>query len=304
MKWLLSLLLFFQCFCAYCHCSDQSSCKRSDQSTYQRSEQSSENEINEFIEEALQKTSSPNFLVVGVSRGALKIEPRIHFDTKNYQRGCGVIGHCWALLVEQGDLVWIGGHSGETQDYPPRYLDGYARLAHHGSLEDLGISKDLAPARNPISYLHHQREDGFFQEGDGGYQADYALLIPLSSHALKRVAQVKTEYCFQKYALFTHQCCHFVMELLGACGNHIESVQREVESELRMGKVSLPLWTDPKFSRIEFMSPDALIKRLEALNQKGCGIEVSALYKKHQKKSTSKLVDKRVDKVLRRLIGV
>lgn len=275
MKWFLSLLFVLHPCWANCYSPDA-------------------NALEEFIEDALQTTVSPNFLLICVSRGALKIEPRIHFDKKSYRRGCGVIGHCWALLVEQGELAWIGGHSGETLDYPPRYLDGYARLAHHGSLEDLDRSEEQLPARNPISYLHHQREDGFFQEGDGGYQADYALLIPLSFALVQRAHQVKKQYCFQKYTLFTHQCCHFVMELLGACGVRLDPIHREVEPVLRMGKVTLPLWTDSEFSRIDFMSPDALLAKMKILHQQGWGVDMTSLYRKHQRKTSSKKVDKRV----------
>lgn len=247
-------------------------------------------EIEALIEAVHLQKGCPSFLVVAISGGALKLEPHIHFDKSRYRQGCGVIGHCWAILVDQGELVWMGGHSGESDSYPPHYLDGYSRLALHGSLDDLSetgstvkLACSVSPSRNPVSYLHHLRNDGFFQTGDGGYQADYALFLPLSFARLQKVHRVKNSYAFSKYALFSHQCCHFIVELLKACDLHLQAQRYELQPVLRLGKISLPLWTDRSFAQIEYISPDALIKQLQSLpcNREQ---EITSVYRSYQKK--------------------
>lgn len=223
----------------------------------------------------------PHFLLIALERGALCfaptpcLPPTSCLDPARLYRGVGVMGHVWTLLVLDGQLVWHGGHSGEKSFDPPHYLDGFVSLGleHRRALSLEGCSTRV---RNPVLYLHHTRDDGYFEEGAGEHIPDLVVAFSLTRRQALQIKQVKERYDFTRYALMDHHCAHFALELLRPLKIELQPSFVQLPQAIELLGASWPLWEDAPYASCLQLSPKQVGEQLERCRE---AEEVTHLYR-------------------------
>jgi hypothetical protein len=165
------------------------------------------------------------------------------------------VGHAWIYLQGkwQGQrLIIEGGHSGEREEYPPRYFDGLMNYHEEGYA-------------NPIEYLWTVREDGFFQKGSGGHRPTFAAKVSLTQGQFYRILRFihPRYYPYQHYSLLGPQCSSFVTQVAALAGLNLSShVTMHLAPRVCYGGRIIRLWQDPHYATITFSTPDVIEKSL------------------------------------------
>lgn len=165
------------------------------------------------------------------------------------------VGHAW-IYLKSGSYVLEGGHTAETGEFQPRYLEGVSLLSD---------KKDPNPAR----YLFCSQADGCFEHGSGGHRPTYAAKVDLTPDQVMNILRFIENYPYQDYRLAGNSCASFVAEIAKLIGYNFECDQRVIidQSVTFRGETVL-LWTDPVYQEIHIATPDRLERSLiEAVEQ-------------------------------------
>lgn len=177
---------------------------------------------------------------------------------KHPRNGCknGDVGHAWIYLHGEG-LCLEGGHSGELGVVQPKYFDGVMDRIDRGD-------------PNPAKYLWAIQRDGFFQHGTGGHRATYAVKVDITTEQCREILKFIESYPFPEYAIAGNQCSTFVAQVAALAGLELEcEVTIPIDQQIRIGKCTYTLWTDPKYSSLTISSPDILEKSLQQAVEEG-----------------------------------
>lgn len=165
----------------------------------------------------------------------------------------GDVGHAWIYLEGfiQGKRVALeGGHSGELGVLQPRYIEGVF----------MGYERGIP---NPISYLWHTQQDGFFQWGSGRHYPTFAAKVSLTAQQFKKILKFIEVYDYSSYAITGNQCCTFATQIATFAGLSLDcELTIPIQKFLKIGSHCIPLWKDPLYSQISISSPDVLEKSL------------------------------------------
>jgi hypothetical protein len=170
----------------------------------------------------------------------------------------GDVGHAWIYLKGK-EWVLEGGHTGEFGQLQPKYLDGV-------------ISRSLRGEANPAAYLWQTLYDGRFQRGSGGHKPTFALKVGLTEEQFEAIRTFIRRYDFETYSLTKKQCVHFVMQVAQLAGLSLEAeMELSIAPQIRLGKRSYRMWSDPAFAQLQLASPDRLEESLVRAFKEGKG---------------------------------
>lgn len=168
----------------------------------------------------------------------------------------GNFGHAWIRLKGPQGL-WEGGHSGELGSSDPTYFQGIMKLIDAGDA-------------NPVRYLWSTLHDGYCEKGSGGHIPTCALEVDIGEDKYWAIRELIAHYPFQEYSLSDQQCCTFVMRVAKIVGIDLDATTSiQIDPQIHFLGECLPLWEDPRYSRFEFYSPEALEKSIQNLQRPG-----------------------------------
>ena len=206
-----------------------------------------------------------------------------YWDTKElakslvrYGRGKGDIGHSWVYLkgIKEGQtLILEGGQSGQRGKTQPRFFEGVQNYIKYGYANPTASQKrNPRYEPNPIKYLWDDLNDGFYQEGSGGFRPTFAAKVDLTKEKFEEILDYidPERYPFERFSLVDNQCSSFVARLAAMSGLSLKhQVTVEIEPQLSVGDQQYRLWNDPRYSKITFSTPDVLEHSLMKAVQKG-----------------------------------
>ena len=193
-----------------------------------------------------------------------------------YGRGKGDIGHSWIYLkgIKDGQtLIQEGCQSGQRGKTQPRFFEGVKNYIEYGYANPTNSQKRSPRYEpNPIKYLWDELNDGFYQEGSGGFRPTYAAKVDLTKEKFDEILDYidPKRYPFERFSLVDNQCSSFVARLASMAGLSLKhQVTVKIEPQLRVGNQQYRLWTDPRYSKITFSTPDVLEHSLMKAVAKG-----------------------------------
>ncbi len=161
------------------------------------------------------------------------------------------VGHAWVALkghINGMPVCLMGGHSGEFGQTAPRYLDTFYYLV-----------KQNDP--NPVSALFKIRQDGVFEEGNGGHKPTFAVAFVLNKESFQKVLKLleRDGYDFASYNLLNHHCVHFAATCLAVAGFPVEvSSWYELPQRGEIFGIPVQLWSQKEYSGFELSTPETL----------------------------------------------
>lgn len=197
----------------------------------------------------------------------------------------GTFGHSWLYLrgIEDGEeVVTEGGHSGERGEVQPRYFDGVMNLMDYGYVDPTDEQRQQ-PIRepDPIKYLWAGMEDGYFQQGHGGFKPTFAAMVPITEekyHEIKAFIDPEN-YPYSEYAITRNQCSTLVAAVASMVGLEFDHLARlKVNQKLNVLGRNFQLWTDPQYAELVFPSPDYVEKGLMAAVREGKAVDATDWY--------------------------
>lgn len=206
-----------------------------------------------------------------------------YWDTKElakslvrYGRGKGDIGHSWIYLkgIKDGQTLIIeGGQSGQRGKTQPRFFEGVTNYIKYGYAKPTDSQKrNPRYEPNPIKYLWDDLNDGFYQEGSGGFLPTFAAKVDLTKEKFNEILDYidPKKHHYERFSLVDNQCSSFVARVASMAGLNLkDQVTVKIEPQLRIGNQQYRLWTDPQYSKITFSTPDVLEKSLMEAVAKG-----------------------------------
>ena len=176
-------------------------------------------------------------------------------------------GHAWLIL--SGPLTWTEcGHTGEFGLDQPDYGDSIlAALAR----------KDP----NPVACLWRDLQDGCKEYGSGGHQPTAAVRFDLTASQHEAIRDFVNSYDYRSFSVRDRVCTHFVSRAAALAGVELgHLVTLNIPRQTSFQGKTVTWWTDSKFSRISFGSPDVLEKSLQLAIKHGLGQDVLKQYRR------------------------
>ncbi len=179
------------------------------------------------------------------------------------------VGHSWFLLHGFADgkpITVEGGQSGELGIERPKYYDGVINYARYGYADpNPKQKKEPREEPNPVRYLWADVNDGFFQEGSGGFRPTFAVKVDLTRRQFDKIYGFvqPRNYNYRYYSLVGQQCSSYLAKIAHLAGFPVEhQVTMEINPTLKMWGDEVVLWRDPEYSKITFSSPDRIERSL------------------------------------------
>ena len=186
-----------------------------------------------------------------------------------YGTGKGNIGHSWILLkgTRNGHpYVLEGGQSGQRGKRHPRFYEGINNYINYGYSNPTQEQKrNPRKEPNPVKYLWEKLDDGFFQNGPGGYRPTYAAKFDLTEEQFKEILEFTSleTYPYESFSLAGNNCSSFIVHVASLFGLNLEhEVTVEIDPLIAAGEMEYRLWVDPKYSKITFSTPDIIERSL------------------------------------------
>lgn len=176
-------------------------------------------------------------------------------------------GHVWIYLqgvVDDNQLVFYGGHSGEKGIIQAKYFDGIMNYIDYGYANP--TPEQMQSPRyepNPARYLWETQNDGFFEHGSGNHTASFAAKIDLSKKQFQRILDFIQHYDYTHYALTGNQCSTFAAQIASLAGLNLAcEITIPLNRELFLKGERIRFWTDPCYSMLTIASPDMIERSL------------------------------------------
>lgn len=187
---------------------------------------------------------------------------RVEKDKRGKIRLQRNVGHAWLALYGTLDGCAIDltiGHSGEMGVMDRPYFEGVM---------------DLVEQRhpNPISYLFKTLRDGFPQLSSGGHVPTFAVKRSLTEEQLRTILRfIHPKRCpYAAYGLTGLQCASFVAHVSVLAGCPLaHKITVPIPQYFTYGGWKMRLWTDCRYSKITFSSPDKIEESLKQLVERG-----------------------------------
>jgi len=206
-----------------------------------------------------------------------------YWDTKElakslirYSGGKGDIGHSWVYLkgIKDGrTFILEGGQSWRLGKTQPGFFEGVKNYIQYGYANPTKPQKrNPRYEPNPIKYLWDELYGGFFQKGSGGFRPTFAAKFDLTKEKFDEILDYidPKRYPFERFSLVGNQCSSFTARLASMAGLSLEhEVTVKSEPQIRVGKQQYRLWTDPRYSKITFSTPDVLERSLMEAVERG-----------------------------------
>lgn len=174
------------------------------------------------------------------------------------------VGHSWFRLVAPGSEIECG-HTGEFGYEQPTYFHGVLELAESGEAD-------------PAAYLFTDMHDGELQNGPGEHTPTFACRVPVTKAQHAAVVQFISDYDFERFGILGHGCSYFATGAAARAGLELRhEVRIRIPPEIRWHGATRRLWTDAKYSVIDFGSPDTLEADLRRLAEIGV-VETCSYY--------------------------
>jgi hypothetical protein len=201
------------------------------------------------------------------------------------------VGHSWILLHGQLDgreVTIEGGQSGELGIDRPKYYDGIMNLYEYGYANPTSSQKRQARHEpNPVKYLWADVDDGFFQEGNGGFSPTFAAKMDLTKEQFEAIYRFidPKNYNYRHYSLVGQQCSSFLAKIAQITGVPVDHrVSIEIDPFLKVWGEKVRLWTDSQFSRISFSAPEPIERSLMDAVRSGTAENALYWYRKEGKR--------------------
>lgn len=172
------------------------------------------------------------------------------------------VGHAWIALhgTLDGRVIDLTvGHSGELGVMDRPYFEG---------VMDLVEQRDP----NPIAYLFSTLRDGFPQLSSGGHVPTFAAKRTLTEQQLRAILRFihPTRYPYSQYGLTGRQCASFVAQVAALAGCSLaDKVTVPIPQYFIYGGWKMRLWSDCRYSKLTFSSPDKIEEALKQLVERG-----------------------------------
>jgi len=181
----------------------------------------------------------------------------------------GQVGHSWIYLKGQRNgksVIFHGGHSVRSEMARPWYFDGVIDYIECGFLNPTDHQKkNPRYEANPVKYLWAELKVGFFQKGSGGRTPTYAAKVDLSKEQFEEILAFTDPkvYPYKYFSLVNRQCSSFLSRIASMAGLPLEHrVTVKIDPVFQAGSREYRLWTDPRYSKLTFSSPDILERSL------------------------------------------
>lgn len=206
-----------------------------------------------------------------------------YWDTKElakslirFSNGKGDIGHSWFYLkgIKDGrTFILEGGQSWRVGKTQPDFFKGVRNYIQYGYANPTNTEKrNPRYEPNPVKYLWGERKSGFFQTGSGGFRPTFAAKVDLTKEKFDKILDYidRRKYPFERFSIVGNQCSSFVARVASIAGLHLKhQVIVRVEPQLRVGNQQYRLWTDPRYSKIDFSTPDMIERSLMEAVERG-----------------------------------
>jgi hypothetical protein len=184
------------------------------------------------------------------------------------------IGHAWLILA--GPLTWLEcGHTGEFGLERPGYRDSV-----QGAI-------DRADP-NPIATFWTDLKDGRREAGSGGHEPSAAVRFDLTQQQYESIRVFIADYDYSSFSIREKACTAFVTQaatLADVTLGHL--VTLDIPMRTRFQGKEVQWWSDPRYSRLTFGSPDVLEKSLKQAVENGIGRDWLKEYRKTMQPPTS-----------------
>lgn len=184
------------------------------------------------------------------------------------------IGHAWLILA--GPLTWMEcGHTGEFGLERPGYRESVQGAIDHGD-------------PNPIASFWTDLKDGRREVGSGGHEPSTAVRFELTQQQYESIRAFIADYDYSSFSIREKACTAFVTQVAALAGitlGHL--VTLDIPMRTRFQGKDVRWWSDPRYSRMTFGSPDVLEKSLKRAVEKGIGCDWMNEYRKAMKRPTS-----------------
>jgi len=178
------------------------------------------------------------------------------------------VGHAWMIL--RGP-VWVEcGHTGEFGLDEPDLKDSL-----------LGALKRNDP--DPLACFWRPLTNGRFELGSGGHVPSAAVEFDLSPRQYEAIRKFIHDYDYRMFCVRDRVCTHFVTQAAALAGITLgHRVTINIPKQAHFDGRLINWWTDAKYSRLTYGSPDVLEKSLKKAVENGVGRNVLEKYKKQQ----------------------
>ena len=202
------------------------------------------------------------------------------------------VGHVWVRIEDVALKEAIeGGHTGETGDKSrpgnkdAKYSKYWHGIYHLNQLDPddphPGGDPDADPA-NPIRWLRHVYQDGYWHTGDGGHktvtaEATWCINEEMYVKLKSVIETMQSSGYLQAYGGFNAGCAKTAHMIAQAAGINVPSEQLVLvpatipKSELGRYAGAFPnglrLWTDRKYGGLDYHWPDKFADHISALSE-------------------------------------
>jgi hypothetical protein len=174
-------------------------------------------------------------------------------------------GHSWIILESPQNRLECG-HNGNFGLEKPRYQEGVHQRF-----------RDNHP--NPIAYLWEAMHDGRLEIGRSDRTPTFAWRMPITERRYQTIFEYVMQRKYDQFNLRDNNCVDMVTDAAALAGiNLIHRLRLTIPRETKILGRRLHAWTDPKYSILEFSTPDVLQMDLFHLAQFGIGDDVTGWY--------------------------
>jgi hypothetical protein len=158
------------------------------------------------------------------------------------------------------------GHNGNFGLEKLRYQEGVHRRY-----------RDNHP--NPLAYLWEMMCDGRLEIGRPDRTPTFAWRMPITKRRYQMIYEYVMQRKYDQFGVRTNNCVDMVTDAAALAGiNMIHRIRLTIPQETKILGRKLHNWTDPKYSILEFSTPDVLQMDLRQLAQFGIGSDVTEWY--------------------------
>lgn len=174
-------------------------------------------------------------------------------------------GHSWIMLESPGKRLEYG-HTGNFGLKKPDYLEGVRQRF-----------SDNHP--DPFAYLWEVMDDGRLETGRPDRTPTFAWRMPITKRRYKLIHEYVLQRTYDQFDVRTNNCVDMVTDAAALAGiNLVHRLRLTIPPEIKILGRRLRARTDPKYSVLEFSTPEVLQMDLRQLAQLGIGSDVTEWY--------------------------
>lgn len=173
--------------------------------------------------------------------------------------------HSWLMLERPKDRMEFG-HTGDFGHMNLRYHEGVFQRMRDGD-------------PNPIAYLWQTMTDGQFQIGKPNRPPTFVWRMPVTKRRYQLIHDYVMKQKYDRFGVRSNNCTDLVGEIAALAGiNLIYRIHLTLPPETSFQGRSLRVWTDPRYSILEYSTPDVLDADLRELARMGIGSDATQWY--------------------------